>query len=592
MLSAGNCNQCVSDTGSPLGCKANCAACGQDFSNMQAACGATGDSTFTLTYSVVSAWADNLLQVTGNFTFGDCYLLAITLAEPLAATCSDYFDYMTSYSQTNMFVNPQNPSQTGPACPTVASDSVAAPGTCPPACQADLANLANCNAASQVAGPGGSTMSFANAWQQFVSGGYAAIDPFYNTFKTNTGSAAYNLSGCATFLTNTAPGVQPAGTVNNAVLPATAPNCSTARATLLNSTQLGACDKCTSNTGDPNNCFTGVSGDPNCNLCGVQFDAYTAACNETYADIGEAMVGNLRSTTAGGDCFDMFNQIAQSSIGTPNFNTDACSDTWDSIVQYSETVLNDGPGSQLGPNCPTQPGALCSAACQNDLAQLNTYCTAAKVVQWTGYGAPGYVTATGAPAGTTVTALNAWAYFVNGTATAPIGNAIIKGKAVAVPFALGNCTLPGWLPANATAAFKTVLVNASFSISLPATMTLAQLYAKNNAAGGALEATIAASIGSAPNAVTILWSAMGISVAGRRLLAASTIQYQVATTQAGAAAVQANVASFNPATALTSTFTGTLNITGVSVSATSAAVAPAARVTFALLAAAAVASIF
>ena len=574
-----------------------CPACAADFAAVQAACGATGDNTLQLTYNLVAnVWADNLLQVVGNFTFGDCYILAMTLAEPLAASCTDYFDYMVSYSQTNIFVNPLNSSATGPACPTTAADSAYPAGTCPAACQANLANLANCNAASLVVPPnGGTPVAFAAAWQQFVSGGYAAIDPFYNTFKTASGSAAYNLSGCGTFLGNTVPGVVATGSTNNAVLPATAPNCSTARATLLASTLNGACDKCSSATGNPNNCFTSVSGDPNCNLCGVQFDAYTAVCNETYADIGKTMVGNLRSTTAGGDCFDMFNQIAQSNIGTLNFNTDACSDAWDSIVQYSETVLNDGPGSQLGPNCPTHPGSPCPAACQNDLTQLSTYCTATSTVQWAGYGAPGYTNASGAPAGTTVSALNAWANFANGTATAPIGNAIVKGKVLSVPFALGSCTLPSWLPASAGDAFKTVLVNASFSINLPAGLTLAQLYSKNQAAGSALEATIASSIGASPNAVTILWSAMGVQAAGRRLLAASTIQYQVATTQAGATAVTASVASFNPVTALSTTFSSALNVSGVSVNApsSSAAVAPAvSRVALALLAAAAVAIIF
>ena len=308
----GNCFQCTSDTGNPLACLSSCPACAQDFAALQSACGATGDNTLQLTYNLVAnVWADNLLQVAGNFTFGDCYIHAMQLAEPLAATCSDYFDYMVSYSQTNIWVNPNNSSQMGPACPTTASDSLYAPGTCPTACQADLANLANCNAASQVVLPNGSTQNFAAAWQQFVSGGYAANDPFYNTF-TGNGTAAYALSGCNSFLTTTVPGALPSGSVNNTVLPVTAPNCSTAKATLVASTLNGACDKCSSATGNPNNCFTSVSGDPNCNLCGAQFDAYTAVCNETYADIGETMVANLRSTTAGGDCFDMFNRACAS----------------------------------------------------------------------------------------------------------------------------------------------------------------------------------------------------------------------------------------------------------------------------------------
>ena len=92
--SSGNCALCLSDTGSPAGCAAKCPACGADFANLQNACGATGDSTLQLTYNLMAnVWADNLLQVVGNFTLGDCYVLAMTLAEPLAATCSDFFDW-------------------------------------------------------------------------------------------------------------------------------------------------------------------------------------------------------------------------------------------------------------------------------------------------------------------------------------------------------------------------------------------------------------------------------------------------------------------------------------------------------------------
>jgi len=602
--STGNCAQCLSDTGSPLGCMANCPACASDWNALQAACGLAGDSTLQLTYNLAAnVWADNLLQVGNNFTMGDCYLHAMVFAEPLAASCSDYFDYMTSYSQTNFFVNPQNASLMGPACPTVAADTAAAPGSCPAACAADLANLAGCTAASTVV-VGSASYNFATAWQMFVNGTFAAIDPFYNTFTTNTGSAAYNLSGCASVLSPYTPGVLANGTVNTAVLPAAAPNCTTARATLAASTLNGACDLCSSNTGNPNNCFTSVSGDPDCTLCGVQFDAYTAVCNETYNDLGNTFAANLASTTAGGaggDCYDMFNQLAQSLLGpatgsaTPaGVSADPCSDVWDSMLQYSETVLNDPPfGATAGPNCPTQPGALCSAACQNDLSQLFSVCSNTSVVQWAGMGTPSNMT--GAPAGTNVSFLNAWAYFANGTATAPIGNVIVKGKAVSVPFALGNCTLPNWLPASAT-NFTPVYVKASFSITLPQGTTLASLYAKNQAAGGALEATIAASIGVDPETVTILWAAMGVNIAGtRRLLASSTIQYQVATTPAGAAAVNSNLATFNPSTALSTTFSSTLGVSGVTVSAstpTSGAVAPAGRVAVALLAAAAAAIAF
>ena len=509
--STGNCAQCLSDTGNGQGCLANCPQCANDWSNVVTACGATGDSTLQLTYNLAAnVWGDNLLQVAGNFTFDDCYIYAMTFAEPLAATCSDYFDYMTSYSQTNFFTNPLNASQVGPGCPTTASDSVYPSGSCPSSCKADLANLAGCNSGSMVIPPGGgAAVTFASAWASFVSGAYAAVDPFYNTFTTNSGGAAYNLSGCTSFMSTVLTGVLPAGTVSNS-LPA-APTCAQARATLNASTVNGACDLCSSNTGNPNNCFTSVSGDANCTLCGAQYDVYTSLCTETYNDIGNLFAANLAATMgsgSGGDCFDMFNQIAQSSIGTTGFDTDACSDAWDSILQYSETMLNDPVAGLNGPNCPTNPAATsCPLACQNDLAQLNAVCTSTSVVKWAGYGLPGSTTP--AAANTTVNITNAWAYFANGTATSPIGNAVVNGSTVSLPFALANCTLPTWVPAAAAAALTPVVIQGSFSISLPAGTTLSQLYAKNQAAGGALESTIAASLGVNANAVTILWSQMG-----------------------------------------------------------------------------------
>jgi len=574
----GNCDSCLSDTGSANGCFANCPACASDFTAYTDACGAAGDATLQPTFALASYWVAQLQSVVGNFSYGDCYLNMVqNIMTPLAAQCSDYIASMVLSTENIYNVQPNpNGSATnsnGPNCPTNAADSAFKPGTCPGGCQADLALLSGCYSSSTINIPllGVSNMPFPTAWMMFVNGSL-----FGNGVQNSltTLPASFNLTGCASTLSTYVPGVFANGTVSSA-LPSAAPNCSVARATLAASTNNGACDQCSSNTGIPGNCFTNDVGDPDCTACGVQYDNYVNACNETYNDLGNTFAGNLYQTTAGGtggDCFDEFNLAAQSLIGTPGFDIDPCSDTWDSIVQYSETVWNDPSDATPGPNCPVIPNSNCTTACQNDLQQLNTFCTNTSVVQWAGFGI-GFAangSAIVAPAGYNVSIATAWALFANGTATAPIGNSVVKGGApIAVPFALGKCTLPTWVPTTgpgSAASFAPATVNGSFSINLFST-TPQQLYTANT--GKALEATIAKSLSVPVNAITIQWAQLGVvSAAGRRhLLAATTIPYTVTTTQAAAAAVSAAVATFNPATALASTISNTLNLTSVTVAA-------------------------
>lgn len=412
-----------------------------------------------------------------------------------------------------------------------------------------------------------------------MNGSLSTSSGVQNTMTSLTGSP-YLLSSCASTLATYVPGVLANGTVSS-LLPTGPPNCTTARAALIASTVNGACDQCSSATGNAANCFTSVAGDPNCTACGVQFDAYTAQCNETYNDIGNTMVGNLAVTAAGGtrsDCFDFFNQLAQSNIGQPGFDTDVCSDAWDSIVQYSETLWNDPLNAgAAGPNCPTAAGTTCSLACNNDLMQLNSSCTSSSVVQWAGFGIPGGV----APAGTNVSLATAWLYFVNGTATAPIGNI---GTNSSTAFALGNCTLPSWAPLTgpgSAAGMVPVTVTGSFSLNL-GSMTPSQFYASN---AGKLENAIAASLGISGSAVAINWASLGVTVAGRRLLA-TTIQYTATVTAHQQTAVTAGVAAFNPATLPSGSLPA-----GISAPSASAASSFAPAVAVAMAAVAAVATL-
>jgi len=580
----GNCNQCLSDTGLAGGCAVNCANCANDINIVQSACGPTGDSTLQLTFALVSSWAQNLITVgAGNFTFGDCYIqVASTMLLPAAAACSDYLTYMVYYSQSAYMVNPNNATNNGPNCPINAADTEYPANTCPSGCAADLALLGGCTNTSPVIIPGVINALFPVAWTAFVNGSLSTMSGIQNTMKTATG-ASYLLGGCNSTLATYAPGVQAAGTVN-ILLPTALPNCSTARAVLINSTQSGACDLCSSATGIAANCFTSVSGDSDCTQCGVQFDAYTAVCNDTYNDIGNIMAQNLLSTSAGGttgDCYDFFNQLAQSLLvpapaSTPaaaSFSTDICSDAWDSIVQYSETVLNDPlNAAAAGPNCPTQAGSTCSIACNNDLALLNSSCTSTSVVQWAGFGVPGGV----APAGANVSIATAWLYFVNGTATAPIGN---FGKNGSAPFALSNCSLPSFAPATgpgSAATMAPVTVTGTFSLNL-GSVTPAQLYAAN---AGKLENAIGSSLGVSGSAITINWAALGVTLAGRHLLAAVTsISYTATVTAAQQTAVTASATTLasNPTAVLGSTLTAISNSANLTtITATPAGAASAA----------------
>ena len=571
----GSCDACLSDTGSAGGCFANCPLCASVFTTYIDACGATGDNTLQPTFALASYWAGQLQTVAGNFANGDCYLNMVEqIMMPLAAVCSDYVASLALSSLTifQSNPNPNNSSLTinGPNCPTTASDSAYAPGTCPAACGADLALFGGCQRTSTVSIPllNVNNVPFPTAWAQLVNGSMGVV----NSAKTT--NAAFNLTGCASILATYAPGVLANGAVN-ASLPTAAPNCSAARATLLASTNNGACDQCSSNTGNPTNCFTDAAGDPDCLQCGVQYDQYTNACNETYNDIGNIFAFNLQQTTAAGnlgDCFDYFNQAAQSLIGTAGFDTDNCTDTWDSIVQYSETLYNDPADDTAGPNCNVVAGSSCPASCQADLAQLNTFCTTTSIVQWAGFG---YTAANGstivAPAGTNVTIATAWQLFVNGTATYPIGNTIVKGVATSVPFALAACTLPSWAPTTgpgSVAGMTATTVTGSFSINLGST-TIAQLYAAN-AANNTIETAIAASLGVPAMAVTINWKQL-LAAAGRRLLATTTIPYTVTTTVSTAAALTTKVAAFNPSS-ITSSVAA---LPGLSAVTTAPAPAPA-----------------
>ena len=155
----GNCDACMSNTGFPTNCLAQCPACAYDWNSYLAACPLSN-----ISYSfVANTIAGNVQNVSGgngslaSIFGGDCYDFFSAYSYGLVQVCSDAMDYVISYSET-MGNDPLTQPQ-GPNCPTDATDTVqTANGRCPAACQSDLSLISSlCNQQSVVAWGGPST---------------------------------------------------------------------------------------------------------------------------------------------------------------------------------------------------------------------------------------------------------------------------------------------------------------------------------------------------------------------------------------------------------------------------------------------------
>ena len=233
--------------------------------------------------------------------------------------------------------------------------------------------------------------------------------------------------------------------------------------TQTTSTTSGQCDLCASNTGNASAFLTNNS--TACAGCATAWNTYVTQCSggsnkacfnyyqisssqnpSSYANLVQQSTGvnGSNTLTGGGDVFDFFSQYyvgAQSS-------TISCSDLFDYMFGYAETLNNDPPAAAPGPNCPVVGSntTTCSAGCNAELAIVYARCKASDLVQYDGNGFPNN---TVAPVGTFVTAQQAWTWFLNGTAMGPNNNnlGLANGGAVNATDGAVNlttCSVSGW----------------------------------------------------------------------------------------------------------------------------------------------------
>ena len=235
------------------------------------------------------------------------------------------------------------------------------------------------------------------------------------------------------------------------------------------STTNGPCDQCASNTGNASAFFT--SNSTGCAACATAWNTYVSACAggsnkaclnyyqisssqnaNSYANLVQLSTGvnGTNTLNGGGDVFDFMSQYYYNALA----NNLSCSDLFDYMFGYAETLNNDPPNAGPGPNCPVVGSntTTCSAACNAELTAVFARCKASDLVQYDGNGFPN---GTVAPVGTFVTAQQAWTWFLSGAAMGPSNNnlGLVNGglaNASDAAVNLTTCTaINGW-PSFAT----------------------------------------------------------------------------------------------------------------------------------------------
>ena len=185
-----------------------------------------------------------------------------------------------------------------------------------------------------------------------------------------------------------------------------------------------------------------------CPVCVNALENYLSSCTGASANIPiaeyvtyPALVNFTGMLNPAIDCYDFFQQASRT------FATAQCSSAFDHVVSYSQSADNsvvvlNGTGFMTTPYSCLAAGASCSQDCQSDLTLLGLTCRNEDTVNWAGMGLPGYLTAQGAPAGTTVSSRDAWLLFANGTATVPFNLAAGVSSPTPLPLNLSACVLP------------------------------------------------------------------------------------------------------------------------------------------------------
>ena len=261
-----------------------------------------------------------------------------------------------------------------------------------------------------------------------------------------------------------------------AVLTATnlcTPACQTSFHAMRQSAFNGACDACTSNTGNSSIASWGPFS-TNCTTCAAQWNNYTASCaggankpcfnfNVVANGATQGSLANQLTTSTGaalGDVYDFF------STYTTLIST--CSDMVDYVVNYAFTVANDPLNTPAVPDCPVVGGAnqTCSTACNADWTILQALCTPGSTIQYDNNGMPN---GQAAPLNTFLPVATVMSYILNGTAFGPGNNDTATGVDAALALSDPSCVASSWITSFA-------------STGAPATVSMA---AANSATTGA-----------------------------------------------------------------------------------------------------------
>jgi hypothetical protein len=197
----------------------------------------------------------------------------------------------------------------------------------------------------------------------------------------------------------------------------------------------GVCASCASSTGAARGCAMA------CPACVNTIDDYLASCAGDFARLNfgvlEAYAGALALTD---DCLDWL------SVASRPYAAAYCGDAFDHIVQYAQSAALHSVvvvgGAMTAPSyysCLASNASVCLTECQADLDLLAAACHATDSVRWDGNGLPGYLTSSGAPAGTSVTPADAFALFANGTAAVPTNLVNGVASSTPLPLSLGAC---------------------------------------------------------------------------------------------------------------------------------------------------------
>ena len=204
--------------------------------------------------------------------------------------------------------------------------------------------------------------------------------------------------------------------------------------------QGGFCASCDASTGYAVGCAA------SCPACVNAYDNFVASCAGNFTalnyEVLDSWVGTLAPTN---DCFDWL------SVAKRAFAASFCSAVFDHVVQYSQSALQHdvviASGAMTSPYpCLRANATFCPPECQADLNLVQFACHAEDSIRWAGNGMPGFLNSTGAPNGTTLNPMDAFALFANGSASVPVNLGAGVASATPLPLVLTAC-------GNATGVF-------------------------------------------------------------------------------------------------------------------------------------------